>query len=229
MIEWLDAIAQPSSLPAVWLLDLNCTRIRDAALAVPPTADDLRRAATRPAREREGVLVRRGLVRLCVAAASGNPATEVAIDWTQMGAPSLRAPLAGLHLSWARRQDRFACALARLPVGIDIETADGGEIPWNTLHPDERAALRATDAASREWLFLRIWAAKEAYGKALGEGLAREPASFAVRLAGADAASIEDEKAPQGQHVHIAFAPACDRACAVALALVGAAERMPPR
>jgi 4'-phosphopantetheinyl transferase len=221
MVEWLHALTRASSLPAVWLLNLDCPRIRDAALALPPAADDLRRASSRPAREREGVLVRRGLARLCVAAATDSPASEVAIDWTRKGAPSLRGPLAGLHLSWAQRQDRFACALARLPVGIDIETADGGEIPWNTLHPDERAALRATDAASREWLFLRIWAAKEAYGKALGEGLAREPTSFAVRLADADAASIEHEKARPGVHVRIAFAPARDRASAVALALVG--------
>jgi hypothetical protein len=42
-----------------------------------------------------------------------------------------------------------------------------------------------------------------------------------VRLADADAASIEDEKARPGVHVRIAFAPARDRASAVALALVG--------
>jgi 4'-phosphopantetheinyl transferase len=219
MIEWLNAVVCASSLPAAWLLDLDCPRIRGAALAVVPTTDDLQRASSRPVTEREGVLVRRGLVRLCVAAATNRPVSDVVIGWTAGGAPMLRAPLAGLHLSWAQRRGQFACALAQAPIGIDIETADGGEIPWNALHPDEQAALREADPATRGRLFLRIWAAKEAYGKALGEGLRREPASFAVRAAEMETASIDDPVAP-GREVRIAFAPIRDRASAGALALL---------
>jgi 4'-phosphopantetheinyl transferase len=219
MIEWLNALVPASGLPAAWLLDLDCPQVRVAALAVVPTAGDLQRASSRPVQEREGVLVRRGLVRLCVAAATNRPVSEVAIGWAAGGAPILRAPLAGLYLSWAQRQGQFACALARAPIGVDIETADGGEIPWNALHPEEQAALRKADPAAREWLFLRIWAAKEAFGKALGEGLRREPASFAVRAAEMETASIDDPVAP-GREVRIAFAPIRDTASVGALALL---------
>ena len=40
--------------------------------------------------------------------------------------------------------------------------------------------------------FTRLWSLKEAYVKALGVGLEREPASFAVHFADGEAASIQD-------------------------------------
>jgi phosphopantetheinyl transferase len=201
------------------VLDLVDPELKRVALAIDPTPDDLRRCSGRPPAEREGVLVRRGLVRLCVAAAAGVPVGEVVVRWTEKGAPFLAAPLAGIHLSWAQRQHQFACALARVPIGIDIEIADGGEIPWNALHLDEQAALRQAPPATREWLFLRIWAAKEAYAKALGEGLGREPAGFAVRGIEADEALIDDPDMPERLDVRIAFAPDRDRVGVVAVAL----------
>jgi 4'-phosphopantetheinyl transferase len=204
MIEWLDVVGPPSQLPAVWLLDLDDPSLRQAALAVAPTAEDIARGASRPLAERESVLVRRGLVKLCVASALAVPGDAIAIGWTQQGAPHLAPPFARYRLSWAQRRNRFACALALAPIGVDIEIADGGEIPWKALHPDEVAALRDAAPAERERLFLRIWAAKEAYGKALGEGLRREPSGFAVRL-GRGADVIDDPAATGGSPARIEF------------------------
>lgn len=220
MIEWLDAVGPPSKLPAVWLLDLDDQSLRRAALAVAPAAEDIARAASRPPAERESVLVRRGLVKLCVASALAVPRDAITIGWTQQGAPHLAPPFARYRLSWAQRRSQLACALALQPIGVDIEIADSGEIPWKALHPDEAAALRDAAPAERERLFLRIWAANEAYGKALGEGLRREPSGFAVRLGRGAADVIEDPAAPGRGEAQLAFAAAKGEDGVVAVVLV---------
>jgi phosphopantetheinyl transferase len=227
-IEWLDTLSPPGGLPAAWLLDLAKPELRRSALAIAPAMDDLARAASRPTREREDVLVRRGLTRLCVGAALGVPATRITVGWTAKGAPLLAPPHERFRLSFAQRGTRFACALALEPVGIDIEIADGGEIPWKVLHPSEIAVLGAAPARAREKLFLRIWAAKEAYAKALGEGFAREPSSFATRLApdgareaGArDAHGFIDDPAERGRPIEISFSPTKEDDAVVALVLM---------
>jgi len=118
----------------------------------------------------------------------------------------LTGPLSAYRLSFAQRLSRFGCALASVPIGVDIETADRGEIPWNVLHDAEAARLGALGVEEREKLFLRIWAAKEAYAKALGLGFWRETAEFAVRCGHGPTGEIDDPAAPPGQTAHLAFA-----------------------
>jgi phosphopantetheinyl transferase len=219
MIEWLASPRRPGKLPAAWLLNLADKELRRSALAIPPSEADLARAASRPAAEREDVLVRRGLVRLCVAAALGAAAAEIGFSWTAGGAPRLEPPFADLHLSWAQRKGRFACALGRTPIGVDIEIPDSGEIPWNVLHADEAALLRGAIISAREAVFLRIWAAKEAYAKALGEGFRREPSGFAVRVR--DASGVIEDPARRGPGpTEIAFAPIADIEAIAAVAML---------
>jgi 4'-phosphopantetheinyl transferase len=219
VIEWLASLDKPGGLPAAWLLDADAPELRREALALTPTGKDLARAGSRPQAERESVLVRRGLVRLCVGMALGARAGDIAILWSKGGAPLLSPPFSDYRLSWAQRRNHFACALARQPIGIDIELADGGEIPWNALHEDEAAALRATQTAERDALFLRIWAAKEAYTKALGEGLRREPTEFAVHFEGKAEGRVEDPAGAVQRAARLVFA-LIDGAGVVALALI---------
>jgi 4'-phosphopantetheinyl transferase len=218
MIEWLDSLRAARDLPAAWLLDLTKAELRRAALALAPTPDDRKRAASRPPAERENVLVRRGLARLCIAATLGVPAAKVRVGRTAKGAPFLLPPFGLFRLSVAHRENRFACALAFHSIGIDIEIADGGENPWKVLHPDEAAMLREAPACEGERLFLQVWAAKEAYAKALGEGLAREPSGFAVRLPAPSGPFREnvkasraygciDDPARQGRPIEVHFSP----------------------
>lgn len=114
----------------------------------------------------------------------------VALAHDADGAPRLVAPDVALALSLAGRGDIVAAAVADGPVGVDIETlGEAFSPPLNVLHPTERAALAA--ASDAHGLFLRIWTAKEAYLKALGTGLLREPAGIEVRLAASDATFAE--------------------------------------
>jgi 4'-phosphopantetheinyl transferase len=68
---------------------------------------------------------------------------------------------------------------ATAPVGIDVEAigrhGDDDALLARVLAPEERAALRRLPPARRDAAFTDIWCRKEAYLKALGEGLLRRP------------------------------------------------------
>ena len=107
-----------------------------------------------------------------------------------------RPPDSGLHLSKGSRGDLAAVAVADGPVGVDVEGVEpDAEIPWNVLHHAEAAMLRALEAPVRARAFARLWSLKEAYLKALGTGLSREPASFAVTFLNEKRAAVDDAAA----------------------------------
>lgn len=97
------------------------------------------------------------------------------------GKPQLAGPGAPqFNLSHAGRW--IVCALARGPVGIDVEQLRPIDLRLaeRYFHRDEYAALLASAPGERLARFFRLWTAKEAYVKALGLGLQRELSSFAV-------------------------------------------------
>ena len=136
------------------------------------------------------------MARRIVARQLGCPEEAVAIAHDAAGRPFLDLPQeAGLHLSLATRAGIVAVGLARHPLGVDVEQVDERAAPpLDLLHPDERSALDAVASAERPRSFARLWAAKEAYVKALGTGFARAPESFAVRLDGAERFVVTDEQ-----------------------------------
>lgn len=140
---------------------------------------------------------RRAALRDLAATALSVPPDRVRIVHREGEAPRLVAPSGRvLHLSGASRGGWAALAAAAGPVGIDIETVEpAADLPEKVLHPDEVLALRRLSGHDRPRAFARLWTVKEAYLKALGIGLAREPASFRVRLVDARLAEIDDEVA----------------------------------
>lgn len=128
-----------------------------------------------------GVEGRRRAFRDFARRISGDPAATIRHE-------DGRAPVlldhAHLLLSSASRDGFAAFAAAETPVGIDVERVDpAGDIPLGVLHPAERDALALADEGGRAVAFAAIWACKEAYLKALGTGLARDPATVRVALA----------------------------------------------
>ncbi len=99
------------------------------------------------------------------------------------GAPLLL--LDGAAFSWrislSSRENIALFGLSRERIGVDVEIASTLEPAWNVLHKEEKAALAALPAARRAEEFLRLWTAKEAYLKALGLGLRREPVEIRIR------------------------------------------------
>jgi 4'-phosphopantetheinyl transferase len=108
--------------------------------------------------------------------------------------PIVGKPLSsGLYLSTSSRAGLAVLGAAAAPIGVDVEVVDdGGEIPWNVLHPDEAEILAALKGRPQAMAFARLWSLKECYLKSLGVGLKREPASFAVRFRDGVSAAVDD-------------------------------------
>ena len=153
--------------------------------SLEPTAADAVEALHRPEALRTGFLARRLLLRRFVAALTGCPAAAVAVV-SREGRPRLAEPLDALGVSTASREGWIALALAGAPVGVDLEPVGPAREPaWNGLSMREQAELRLRPAEDRWPAFLALWTAKEAYLKAIGLGLAREPRTIDVAVEGA--------------------------------------------
>ncbi|MFG2683774.1 4'-phosphopantetheinyl transferase family protein [Streptomyces sp. NPDC048392] len=95
------------------------------------------------------------------------------------GRPAVRHPDPPLHFSLAHSHGMAVVAVSRAVLGVDVERlprAETVEVCAAALHPGERAELAGLDAEERRVAFGRIWTRKEAYLKALGTGLSRDPA-----------------------------------------------------
>ncbi len=91
----------------------------------------------------------------------------------------------------------MAVGLAGEPVGVDVEEIQqDAPVPLALLHPLEQAELERASAADRTTVFAQVWAAKEAYVKALGTGFARPPESFAVSLLASGRFRVTDPSQP---------------------------------
>jgi 4'-phosphopantetheinyl transferase len=91
-----------------------------------------------------------------------------------------------------------AIGMSDRPVGVDVELieANAPEPAWNILHPRERDWLSKQNPDERVESFLALWCAKEAYLKAIGLGLRREPAGIAVTLGDRERLGVEDGGQP---------------------------------
>lgn len=160
---WADDPAfRAPHLPAVWLVA----------------------TAARPANRAERSQLRRETARRVLAGQEGLSGWDGAIEHLPSGQPVLPAR-PDLHLSLATRGGVVAVGLASSAIGVDVEAVGPvNEIPISLLHVQEQAALAALEGVERAVAFSLVWAAKEAYVKALGTGLFRAPESFAVSLTG---------------------------------------------
>ncbi len=115
------------------------------------------------------------------------------------GKPELKTP-DGICFNCAHSGKWALCAVSRYPVGVDIEEIS---FPFDDslyayLHPTEIEYLDGFPGDLRDEKFLDIWTTKEAYLKALGCGLLRDPASFAIVCSGQGKLRVEDSCSPPG-------------------------------
>lgn len=174
----IDSLA-PAPAPGVWVVDLDC-------LADLPVSTEAERMAAEFYGEplwAHRFLARRAAVRRIAADLAGLPPDQIGLQRTATGALRFDPPLPDLSVSLSHRGPYAAMAFARTPIGVDLESVgDFLQVPWNVLHPREVAALQEQPADQLPLAFLRLWTVKEAYVKALGLGLSREPSSFCVTL-----------------------------------------------
>ena len=189
--------------PATGTADVWWARRQDAAarhMSLLDQAEQRRYSSYRQEQDRERFLVGCALAKTVLAGYDGSqdPAA-IRFDRTcpQCGQPhgKPRAAGSGLQHSVAHSGDLVAVAVARAPVGVDVEQLDGRRRPVGG-HDDpdalarlvfsgaERAALATADPAARARDFLVAWTRKEAVTKATGDGL-RVPFSQVVVAADA--------------------------------------------
>lgn len=128
----------------------------------------------------------RGTLRLLLSRYCGVPAPAITFTYSRHGQPGL-ATSADLQFSVSHTDGMAVYALAReRRVGIDVECVravqECDELVSRNFASEEVAAYRALPAASRLQGFFNGWTRKEAYVKALGEGLHHDLKAFSVSL-----------------------------------------------
>ncbi len=145
------------------------------------TADELERLERirHPRTKREFARARSALRHL-LSLYLGAPAP--AFTQNAYGKPELPAP-ADLHFNVSHSGDWALVALARDPVGVDVEdqrrNSDLGLLARHSFAPDELDLPDLTTPAGRR-AFFHVWSRKEAYIKAVGMGLSLDLSCFAV-------------------------------------------------
>jgi len=128
----------------------------------------------------------RGWLRWKLGQATGRAPETLRFDYGPHGKPYLPNAL-DLQFNLAHSGERALLGLAQgRPIGVDIEQMrplpDLASIVRNFFSPQEQAEIFGQPPTRREEVFFTIWTCKEAYLKALGDGLARPLHSFTVAI-----------------------------------------------
>ena len=130
--------------------------------------------------------VSRGTLRALLGAYLGLSPRELHFAYSEYGRPSLAtAGLLNFNVSHSGEVVLLAFARVRR-IGIDVERIrtdfNTSEIAERFFSPAERAALGQLPTDDRHDAFFRCWTRKEAFIKALGEGLSHPLDQFDVSL-----------------------------------------------
>lgn len=119
------------------------------------------------------------------------------------------------EFSVTRARRLVLVAVADDPIGVDLEAVPEHAVAAEAmalLHPKERAELEQVAASDLATDFVRVWARKEAFLKALSTGLARDPAMDYIGIAASPSSPHPDVEIfdlesglPEGYHAAIAF------------------------
>ena len=182
--------------------DVWWARRQDAADRHAGLLDETERrrlAAYRHAEDRERFLAGCALAKTALARYTGQRPADVRFDRTcgQCGEPHGKPVIEGASIghSVTHSGDLVAVAVARAPVGVDVEQLDGRPHPLGgdgdpealarlVLSAAEQATLAAVPPSGRARAFLVAWTRKEAVTKATGDGLR---AAFSDVVVAADA------------------------------------------
>jgi 4'-phosphopantetheinyl transferase len=138
-------------------------------------------------RDRRRFIAARGRLRLLLGGYLGVPPEGVDLAERPGGKPCLRASAEDLRFNVSHSGGLALLAFSRgRELGVDLEkereVPEMGSIAERFFSPAEVAAWRGLPDGERRSAFFRCWTRKEAFLKALGEGLARPLDTFDVTL-----------------------------------------------
>lgn len=150
-------------------------------------------------REKSRFIVGRAGLRLILGEVLATPPHTLRFAYGPHGKPQLAAPFdrAGLTFNLAHSSDLALVAVTQgATIGADIERLrpmyDLDAIAEETFSDRERRALFALPDPDRERAFFHCWTRKEAFVKALGDGLSYPLDSFSVSLRPGDLPRLEN-------------------------------------
>ncbi|HEY7171227.1 MAG TPA: 4'-phosphopantetheinyl transferase superfamily protein [Vicinamibacterales bacterium] len=199
--DFRPVLAQAAELAGddvhVWLVDLNPGDEQIRAYRETLSADEHERAERFYfERDRRRFVVARGALRAIVGGYLRIEPAALEFEYGGRGKPAIAArvgrPLA-FNVSHSGELALIACSPCG-DLGVDIEEMrlldDADEIAAQFFSEREVATLRSLPSGSRNEAFFRCWTRKEAYVKAVGDGLSRPLDAFDVTFAPGDAAAL---------------------------------------
>ena len=146
------------------------------------------------AKDERAFVLRRGLLRVILAHYLGST-TDFIFSYEGKNKPYLKDSSISFNVSFSRNRLLIAVTL-NAQLGIDIEfmdkTSDFEQIARNFFTPTESNQILMLSAQQRLLAFYACWTRKEAYIKALAEGLYKPLKSFQVSV-GEDAELVWDQ------------------------------------
>lgn len=183
--EWRPAPARPAAAPGevhVWRAHLDASDECDRALSPDERA---RAARFRFERDRRRYVAGRALLRCLLARYTGADPAELRLSYGTHGKPRLDGPL---RFNVAHADAVWLCAVTESgEVGADVEPIapfeEMDDVAAEMFSAAECGVYRALPADSRVDAFAACWTRKEAFVKAVGDGLSYPLARFDVTLA----------------------------------------------
>lgn len=151
------------------------TRHLDRWFGLLAVSEQVRAMQFRNRGDRVAYVAAHALLRRMLSDALGGDPRAWAFEIGSFGKPALAAPHLRLrpHFNISHTRGLVACAIASVPVGVDVE-ASKVEVSLAVAEhfaSSERAMLAKAAGDERQAMFFRLWTLKEAYLKATGEGL----------------------------------------------------------
>jgi 4'-phosphopantetheinyl transferase len=144
--------------------------VEQASAAFLSEAEHLRLQEIRAPARRQQFVAARWLARKLLAQVHGGAPHDWSLDAGVDGPPQVvGAKGAAAHLALSHSHDVVACAVAAVPLGIDVEapqrSRDVMALAQVACDETERALLHARPPSEREPFFYELWTAKEAWIK----------------------------------------------------------------
>lgn len=184
----LAGLELPAGEVHIWSVRLDPPAERVEALGRSLSQDEHDRANRfRFDRHRRQYVVGRGALRSLLAAYTGTRPELVRFTYGPRGKPFLEGS-SDLFFNLSNSDEMALVGFVRgREIGMDIEflkpMPDCEQIAERFFSESERVVLRGIPKESKEEAFFNCWTRKEAYLKAVGEGLAAPLDSFDVTLA----------------------------------------------
>lgn len=160
----------------VWYTTLRISHARLAQCAATLHAPERERAARFRFKEHQHLFIAaRGILRELLSSYLDQAPSALHFNYAQHGKPLLADNTLGIHFNLAHSADHALYAVARRPVGVDLEIMerdlDKMALAQRICSAREWAAFQALPREAQQAAFFTCWTRKEALLKATGQGL----------------------------------------------------------